>query len=140
MILLILASVYQLANGILFQNGRSINNVIYNASRDVEISTQYLASWNNNNGRFRNSSIHFYVSSFQLGLTYYGQAQYFLAEDYLNSSFRVLMRFDNLNEYVPSYAHAAKSSLLLTFINWGIDATVNLCFIRKRWDYKQFIK
>ena len=54
-----------------------------------------------------------------------------------NGAFRNLLRFDNLNKYIPSYASVLASDVTMTFTNWGVSAQVEVCFMTKLWDLQQ---
>ena len=57
-----------------------------------------------------------------------------LSDTTSSEAFRTLLRFENLNQYIPSYSNVLDSNLTLTFTNWGVASTVELCLMTKKWD------
>ncbi len=92
-----------------FQTGKVLTDLnggqgVYNATFEASISTLYYgASWN-----------------YGLGSTsWWGQPTYSIREQPGQTIYRYLVRFANLNAYVPSSSVVTKATLTITFINWA---------------------
>lgn len=95
-------------------------NPAYNGTIDAGITTQYSAAWNN-----------------YQGVTYYwGTPELPVSDDTgsAHESFRVLLRFEKLFQFLPAAATINQASLNLTFINWGPGThTLEVCALTKPW-------
>jgi len=106
-----------------FQSGSMLGGVLYNSSYDTQISTLYsTASYSNYNGytAFYGSGSQFQVSN--------GSDQ-----------FRLLLRFDNLSQFIPPGSTVVQAQLVLTLGNW-VTSSVRVCaLMNKHWDRKQIV-
>ena len=82
------------------------------------ISTQYSSNWN-----FFNGETYDFGSSASSLLT----DKWSIA----NYSFRTLINFQQLHQYVPSYATVLSADITMTFVGPG---NVQVCFMTKPWE------
>ncbi|PNH06141.1 hypothetical protein TSOC_007529, partial [Tetrabaena socialis] len=116
------------------QTGRSLPPisggmpVLYNATRDTAITTQYIDAWNNMNG------ITYLWGSTAPDFTYgLGEASPYNPAE----KFRTLLRFDDAHSYVPADAVVQSAELTVTFINYNFDPVlVQACFMTRPWAYQ----
>jgi hypothetical protein len=110
-----------------FRNGQTITNFItgntelYGRAHETGISTQYLAAWNYNNGVV-------YLD---------GSTASFIVNEAFQSTyqFRLLMRFDGLDNYIPPGMQILQAQLTFTATNWQQEAELEVCFMTKHWNY-----
>jgi len=104
---------------LVLQNGRSISGANYNGTQEALITTQYVESWNLNNGQTR------------FGLD--GNGLVMEAE----TKFRYLVKFQDIHKLVPAGATIVSASLTMTFVVWA-DAPpwprIDGCFMGAEWD------
>ncbi|PNH02882.1 hypothetical protein TSOC_011105 [Tetrabaena socialis] len=122
------------AAAVTLQTGRSLipvgggSPVLYNATRDTAITTQYIDAWNNMNG------ITYLWGSTAPDFTYgLGEASPYNPAE----KFRTLLRFDDAHSYVPADAVVQSAELTVTFINYNFDPVlVQACFMTRPWAYQ----
>lgn len=115
-------------NLLTFVNDGMVNNRLYNSSYQTEISTQYNASYNYFNG-----------------MSYYSQnagPSFIISDkfDSQNTSFRLLLKFDDIHKFVPQGTSIVQSGIQLTFTNWNNAGSVDACVMTKPWEKKEIVK
>ena len=68
------------------------------------------------------------------GITYFAQDSFLLAENLNNNQFRVLMKFVNIHNFVPTSASVTSADISLTFTTYELSTDVDICFIMKPWE------
>ncbi|GIL52654.1 hypothetical protein Vafri_8455 [Volvox africanus] len=100
--------------------------IYYNYTFETSITTQYLDSWNNQNGitYFWGSNAPEYTFSLADYNSYNPQEKY-----------RTLIRFNSIHRFVPEGAIIQSAELTVTFINWNAPVRVDACFMSLPWAY-----
>lgn len=121
------AIAYASGEEVTFQSGRTLTTVdnsdkVFNSEYETSINKLYLAPWNDDNGAT-------YFWGWQPTLA--------IAEENSDTKFRTLIRFDGLDEYIPSGEDTTvlEADMTLSFMNSGGDALLEACFVTLPWDY-----
>ena len=100
----------------------------YTDTREAEISTQYIDSWNCFNG----------VTYTHLPTTGYHTINGWMSTGfYTDAQFRPLVRWDNLNSLVPSSATVVSASMTVRVQQWSNPGgcPVTALFLTRNWSY-----
>eukprot|EP00698_Gefionella_okellyi_P025556 TRINITY_DN9407_c0_g1_i1.p1 TRINITY_DN9407_c0_g1~~TRINITY_DN9407_c0_g1_i1.p1 ORF type:complete len:3269 (-),score=859.42 TRINITY_DN9407_c0_g1_i1:37-8790(-) len=106
-----------------FMNAKNL----YNSTREVVISTQYIDAYNYYNG----------VTYGMVPTPYNSLNGFMTASDSNGDQFRSLLRFDNLNYTIPTNAVVLDATLTLTFRSWNPPFSVAGFYLNQTWSYDQ---
>lgn len=60
--------------------------------------------------------------------------------DSKNTSFRMLLKFDDIQNFLPLETSVSKCGVRLSFTNWYATAAVDVCVMTKLWEKREIVR